>query len=413
MSKDRKKHREELLGMSTSTAEKKLRKSIILDLARQLHKNICLECGLVIDDPEDLAIKHVENWEGDPAQFFDLTNVAFGHVSCGAGDHGRTQEEESKMRRVEVIVEDQNGVPLRGCVHQGHVYVAGNKDQRYQVRVRNTTGRRLLVVITVDGRNVNTGKKGDVNDSGHVLDPHAQWVFTGWRQSDDKVAAFRLGQKDDAYSAQTGSPENVGVIGVAVFEEKQPERPVITIREKEYVPVPYPVYPSWPRPVTPWDPYHPVWISTPTITLGGTTQTGTGIFFSSGGGSTGSFGVISGTSCSVDSNATSSGQLSSNASETAPRSRGSRQRAHHQELGTEFGESLVSVIRKANFIRATDAPSEVFMIRYDSLDALIKAGIMGRRPSQKHRDAPRAFPESPDVGRGYCEPPPRQRAYKG
>jgi hypothetical protein len=411
VSKDRKKQREELLGMSTSTAEKKLRKSIILDLARQLGKNVCLECGLVIDDPDDLAIKHVEDWGEDPAQYFDLTNVAFGHVSCGAGDHGRTQEAESKMRRVEVTVEDQKGVPLRGCVHQGQVYVAGEKDQRYQVRVRNSTGRRLLVVVTVDGRNVNSGKKGDWNDSGHVLEPHAQWVFTGWRQSDDKVAAFRLGQKDDAYSSQMGSPENVGVIGVAVFEEKQPERQVITIREKEYVPMPYPVYPTWPRPVRPWspfDPYAPVWITTPTITIGGTSQTAGGFFSSQSGVGT------SGTSCSVASvNSSLELDSSSIAPETAPRSRSSRQRVHHQELGTEYGESISSAVVKANFVRATDAPVEVFIIRYDSLEVLVRAGIMGRRPSQKRRDAPRAFPESPDVGRGYCEPPPRQRAYKG
>lgn len=407
MSKDRKKHRESLLGMSTSTAEKKLRKSIVLDLARQLGKNVCLECGLPIDDPDDLAIKHVEDWEGDPSQYFDLTNVAFGHVSCGAGDHGRRQE-EAKMKRVEVTVEDQNGRPLRGCLHEGHVYVAGAKDQRYQVRVRNVTGSRLLVVVSVDGRNVNTGEPGSWADSGHVLEPHAQWVFTGWRTSDDAVAAFRLGAKQDSYSAQMGSPENVGVIGVAVFEEKQPERPIITVREREYVPVP--IYP-WPRPVRPWpyDPWHPNWIGSPGIYLGGNTAGGSW--------DGGSISITAGTfSCSVS--PTPSSTMDSSPSSTmdsspvgASAQQPSRRRhtGHRQQLGTEFGEHLSSRVAKANFQRASEHPIEIVTVRYDSLDALVKAGIMGRRPSERRNAAPQAFPQSP----GYCAPPPRQRAYKG
>lgn len=408
MTKGRKRQREERLGMSESTAEKKLRKSIILDLARQLGKNICLECGRAIDEPDDLAIKHVEDWEGDPAQYFDLTNIAFGHISCGAGEHGRRQE-AAKMKRVEVTVEDQNGNPLRGCVHQGQVYVAGAKDQRYQVRVRNTTGSSLLVVVTVDGRNVNTGKPGSWADSGHVLAPHAQWVFTGWRTSDDEVAAFRLGAKQDSYSAQMGSPEHVGVIGVAVFEEKQPERPVITVREREYVPVP--IYPTWPRPVRPWpyDPWHPTWIGSP------------GFFLSNGGNTAGgdwdggSVSITAGTfSCSVT--PTSSTSSTSSTMDSAirggagtPSSSRRRQTGHRQHLGTEFGESLMSRVAKASFVRASEHPVEVVTVRYDSLDALVRARIMGRKPSERRRDAPQPFPSSPS----YCAPPPRQRAYKG
>lgn len=396
--KDRKRRQQELLGMSMSSAEKKLRKAIIHEFARQLGRDVCLECGLPIEDPDELAVKHVEDWEGDPDQFFDLTNVAFGHVSCGAGGHGQRQEEESEMRKVEVVVEDENEVPLRGCRHRGQVYVAGEKDQRYQVRVRNATSRRLLVVVTVDGRNVNTGKPGTWDDSGHVLEPFGSWVFKGWRQTDDRVAAFRLGTRDDSYSAQMGSAENVGVIGVAVFEEKQPERPIITVKEKEYVPVPYPVSP-WPRlrPWDPWDPWRPTWIATPTTT-DGTGVRGVGDLHL--GGAT----YSTSASCSLGSEPA---QFTSDSL-----SLGSLAESHEQALGTEYGETVASVVRKATFARATDAPCELHELRYDSLDALVEAGIMGRRPSQKRRRAPRAFPEAPEVSDGYCAPPPRRREYK-
>lgn len=407
MTKDRRKQqREERLGMSISTAEKKLRKSIIFELAQQLGKNVCLHCGLRIDEPDDLAIKHVEDWEGDPARFFDLSNIAFGHVACGADDHGRRQEEE-QMRRVEVIIEDQHGTRLRGCTHHGQTYVAGAKDQRYQIRVRNTTNRRLLVVVSVDGRNVNTGQKGDWNDSGHVLEPYAQWVFTGWRQSDDQVAAFRLGTKDDSYSAQMGSPENVGVIGVAVFEERQPEKKVITIKEREYIPVPYPVPAPYPF-TPPWDPFRPrpIWIGP--ILHGGTTTTET----------VRTMGMVRSVGSTGDSWAASASNLSFSCA--VDQSPGAAQTdtyvaaalGHQQELGTEYGESLSSHVVKSTFARE-GSPQEVITIRYDSLERLVAAGIMGQKPSEHRNQAPRAFPQSPDVGPGYCAPPPRVREYKG
>lgn len=402
MKKERKRRQQELLGMSQSTADKKLRKAIILEMARQLGKNVCLECGRPIEDPEDLAIKHVEDWEGDPSQFFDLTNVAFGHASCGAGGHGKRQGEESKMR-VEISVEDANGNRLPGAAHEGQLYVAAKKGERYQVRVRNRTGKRLLVVTTVDGRNVQTGEPGDVHDSGHVLQPHQSWVFKGWRTSDDEVAAFTFGKKKDSYSSQMGSKENVGVIGVAVFEEKEPDPKIITVKEREYVP--YPVYPSpWRRP---W--YEPTWtvfssttnvvpasssvsVSSDTYELNASDLQMSSLTISS----------------SVDSSPATSGS-----SARARSSNSKRKLSARQELGTEFGEALNSSVVATNFVRATEDPCEVHTIRYDSREALRRRGVRVGSGRRKPQPEPRAFPESPGAEGAYCKPPPRRRAYKG
>jgi hypothetical protein len=414
-SKTNKKQLAELLGMSPSAADRKLRKAIIYELAQQLGKNICLECRLPISDPEDLAIVHVEDWVDGPS-FFDLANVALCHATCRAGrQDGRQGERE--MKRVTVTVEDSRGRPLRGCHHEGQLYVAGDKDQRYQVRVKNQTRQRLCVVVTVDGRNVNTGKKGSWDGSGFVLEAHQEWVFKGWRQSNDKVAAFRLGAKEDSYSSQMGTAENVGVIGVAVFEEKEPEKPVITIKETQYIPMPYPV--PAPSP-SPWWTYK---------TLG---DTGHGLQFDGGtryGGYVGTtttttvpasspasstFSVNS-VSCSVDSSPTMSmDSLSMDSQLEQPRSsrRGSRKRSrrqgapHQQELGTEYGETISSQVRDTTFERDTDSPVELHLVRYDSISALRRAGIMTGRPSERK---PQAFPDSPEVEQGFCEPPRRRR----
>src|SRR3970282_1834149 len=47
---------------------------------------------------------------------------------------------------------------------------------------------------------------------------------TGWRKSLARTAAFYFTELGDSYAARTGRPENVGVIGVALFRSK-PEPP--------------------------------------------------------------------------------------------------------------------------------------------------------------------------------------------
>ncbi|TFH66401.1 MAG: hypothetical protein E4G90_03780 [Gemmatimonadales bacterium] len=88
------------------------------------------------------------------------------------------------------------------------------------------------------------------------------------------------------------------------------------------------------------------------------------------------------------------------------RRRGGQQtnKPHRQEIGTEYGETLQSAITTAPFTRATDNPCEVHEVRYDSMEALKAAGIMGRRPKVTPKQ-PSAFPQEPEVSPGYCEPP--------
>jgi len=56
--------------------------------------------------------------------------------------------------------------------------------------------------------------------TGAVLTPylhHGEY----WRKSADEVAAFTFTASPNSYAARTGRPANVGVIGVAVFRERQ------------------------------------------------------------------------------------------------------------------------------------------------------------------------------------------------
>lgn len=107
-------------------------------------------------------------------------------------------------------------------VHEsgGGWYVAGKPGNEYQVTVRNRSGGDLLAVISVDGVNVVSGETAAQWQSGYVIDRGRSLSIKGWRKSLEKVAAFYFTDLGDSYAARTGRPDNVGVIGVAVFKRK-------------------------------------------------------------------------------------------------------------------------------------------------------------------------------------------------
>ena len=102
----------------------------------------------------------------------------------------------------------------------GRWFVAGKPGNEYQVTVRNRVGGDLLAVVSVDGVNVVTGETAAASQSGYVIEPGLALSIKGWRKSLEKVAAFYFTDLGDSYAARTGRPDNVGVIGVALFKRK-------------------------------------------------------------------------------------------------------------------------------------------------------------------------------------------------
>ncbi|HEY5754978.1 MAG TPA: hypothetical protein VIU34_04100 [Steroidobacter sp.] len=114
------------------------------------------------------------------------------------------------------------GYALPVYVHENRLYVVGEPGHQYEVRVDNRTDERLLAVTSVDGVNVITGKTADEQQSGYVLAPWDGVNIEGWRKSLNDVATFYFTRLSNSYAARTGRPENVGVIGVALFRERRP-----------------------------------------------------------------------------------------------------------------------------------------------------------------------------------------------
>jgi len=46
-------------------------------------------------------------------------------------------------------------------------------------------------------------------------------AIDGWRKNLDDIATFYFTRLSDSYAARTGRPDNVGVIGVALFRERE------------------------------------------------------------------------------------------------------------------------------------------------------------------------------------------------
>jgi hypothetical protein len=117
--------------------------------------------------------------------------------------------------------------------HEGRAYVVGKPGNEYAVRIRNRQREDVLGVISVDGVNVITGESAVAQQSGYVLAPHRQFDISGWRKNMASTAAFYFTSLPDSYAARTGRPDNVGVIGVALYRKKADPAPLSQIAPYE------------------------------------------------------------------------------------------------------------------------------------------------------------------------------------
>jgi hypothetical protein len=123
------------------------------------------------------------------------------------------------------VLDRETGLSLPAYAYRGERWVAGTPGHRYALRLRNLSGERVLAVVSVDGVNVVTGASATTSQAGYVLAPYESADIAGWRKNLDEVAAFVFTAVPDSYAARTGRPDNVGVLGVAVFAERR-QRPL-------------------------------------------------------------------------------------------------------------------------------------------------------------------------------------------
>ena len=125
------------------------------------------------------------------------------------------------------LVDRDSGAVLTPYYHRGEYWVAGTPGARYSIHISNRRGERLLAVTSVDGLNVLTGALASWDQAGYVFRPDEDYEITGWRKSDDEIAAFTFTDPSSSYAARTGRPSNIGIIGIALFRERSSAPPLV------------------------------------------------------------------------------------------------------------------------------------------------------------------------------------------
>ena len=113
-------------------------------------------------------------------------------------------------------------------------YVEAVKGDRYSIQVTNKSGRRIGVVIAVDGRNIINGKKSDLrqNEQMYIIGPYESNTFEGWRTAMDRTNRFYFTEASDSYAEKVFADASaMGTIALAVYREKFPE--VIPYSERQ------------------------------------------------------------------------------------------------------------------------------------------------------------------------------------
>ena len=276
-------------------------------------------------------------------------------------------------------LEDEDGNTLATFAKGGRTFALGEPGQRYNIRIRNPTAQRVEAVVSVDGRDAVSGAPGDyVNQRGYVIPAYGSLLVEGFRRSMDEVAAFRFTSVENSYSARMGTPQNVGVIGVAFFaERRRPPEPVIRRPRPEPAPRLPEDYSREDRrselDSAPPAPQAPMKSAAPTRDAAPSSEGRERV-----------------------------ARPRAEGKRAARDEEGSRERPNR--LGTEFGESLESVIGSVPFERASPShPALLSTLRYDDADGLSARGIdlSGYRYREGSRDEPQAFPVS-----RFAQPPP-------
>jgi hypothetical protein len=185
-------------GLGTQWGETRTSRISMVSFERADPASPFATAALFYNDEEGArAMTTSSGFRRTPAGMFTVAN---GLVSVGLRDEGRRF--------------------FTGFVSGGRNYVVGDAGHRYTIVLRNNTNFRLEAVLSVDGLDVLDGKAAAFGKRGYIMDPRGELEIDGFRQSMDAVAAFRFGSVRGSYAQQkTGDSRNVGVIGVALFNE--------------------------------------------------------------------------------------------------------------------------------------------------------------------------------------------------
>lgn len=159
-----------------------------------------------------------------------------------------SHREDTLRKEISIEVISENGctfliIPHKdfwdGRTHIIKKYLEAKQGLNYGIVIRNMTPDRIGVVIAVDGRNIISGKKSNLqNDEDmYIVNGYGYGQYDGWRTTSDTVHKFYFTDMADSYAMRTFSDStSMGVIAVAIYREKERPKPVYEQRRLDNVP---------------------------------------------------------------------------------------------------------------------------------------------------------------------------------
>ncbi len=127
---------------------------------------------------------------------------------------------ESGAFSMDVLVD---GRPLVEYAARGTTYVEALEGREFAIRLRNRTGGRLGVALSVDGLNSIDARTTTAADARKwILDPYETVTISGWQTGSATARRFFFTTEERSYGAWLGRTGNLGVIAASVFREKRP-----------------------------------------------------------------------------------------------------------------------------------------------------------------------------------------------
>ncbi|MEN3943231.1 hypothetical protein WJU23_18170 [Prosthecobacter sp. SYSU 5D2] len=112
-------------------------------------------------------------------------------------------------------------------------FVMGSPGRSYALKLENRTNRRMEVVISVDGLDLLDGKPASVKKPGYIIPAKSSVIVQGMRVG-GKLFSLEFGAVSQARAAtafgQKGA-RNVGVVGMACYEEDEAARRRVQVEE--------------------------------------------------------------------------------------------------------------------------------------------------------------------------------------
>jgi hypothetical protein len=120
---------------------------------------------------------------------------------------------------VDVLID---GRPLDECYARGRTYIEALPGAEYEVRLRNPSGERVAVALSVDGLNTIDARHTSAwNASKWVIEPYQTITISGWQMSSERARRFYFTNERDSYGAKLGQTANLGVISAVFFRERR------------------------------------------------------------------------------------------------------------------------------------------------------------------------------------------------